>query len=98
MLEGFYACYYLAMRNVEIQEAVCDCLMTVRGILKKNLTLFAEKGLIQSENETIAIDYIISSVAGFAKMGAVECNKISRNEKLITLHKKNILELLHFEN
>jgi len=97
-VEGFYACYYMGLRDEAIRKALFSCLEAVQGILYKNLALFADKGFISLSNAELAIGYIISCASGLFKMFGVEEKGTEKYEELIALHKKNILALLKYQS
>ncbi len=97
LFEGFYACFYLGLRNEAIGKTLRICLETVREILKKNLTLFAAKDLIKLDRQSLVVDYIITAVSGITKMANAEFTEAAIDPELIKLYKQKVIELLEFK-
>lgn len=94
LIQAFYACFYLAMRDENIKEKMRYYFNYERQALLVSFGVFAEAGVIGKKNIGTAIEYIMTTTAGIAKYADIENGQESINEELLEIHKDNIRRLL----
>lgn len=96
LINAYYACFYLGARNEVIKSKLSKSIEFARNNYRKNFEMFAKEGIIKGDKITLAVDYMLSTVAGITKVADMEYGEQSINKELVAMHKKNLFEIVQF--